>query len=120
MRLGERSVKIIKTFRASLFESFLNHANAAKCQSLLGRVFADRKPRAAESVLKIGRTAVLGRMSVRSIRILDERFILVLFEDFTPEKKQLALNRKQQEALRREVNERQLSEQAARRSECEV
>jgi PAS domain S-box-containing protein len=95
-----------------------NNSKATKAQSLIEGVFADRKPRVAEAMLKIGDTTIWGRMSFRSIRIKDERFILVLLEDLTSEKKQLALNRKQQETLQSEITERQLSEQAARQSEA--
>lgn len=95
-----------------------NESNVGKAQSLIQEVFADRKPRIAEAALKIGKNTIWGRMSFRSIRILKERFILVLLEDLTPEKKQLALNRKQQETLQREIAERRLSEQAVRESEA--
>lgn len=94
-----------------------NPSSATKVQSLIEQVFADRKPRVWEIVLKIAANTIWGRMSLRSIRILDERFVLILLEDLTLEKKRLAVNRKQQEALRHEIAERQLSEDAARKSE---
>ena len=97
---------------------YQNDSSAMRAQSLIDDVFADRKPRIAEALLKIGKNSIWGRMTFRSIRILNERFILVLLEDLTLEKKQLALNRKQHEALQREISDRQLSEKAARESEA--
>lgn len=95
-----------------------NDSNAIRAQSLIRNVFADRKPRMAKALLKIGKNSIWGRMSFRSIRILNEQLILVLLEDLTPEKKQLELNRLQHEALQREIADRQVSEQAARESEA--
>ncbi len=94
-----------------------DNSKAVEAQSLLQRVLSDRKPRVAETMLKVGDNTIWGRMSFRSIRIRGERFILLLLEDLTAEKKQLALNRRQQETLQSEITERQFSEQAARQSE---
>ncbi len=90
---------------------------ATKAQDLLERVFADRKPRIKETGLKIRGTKMWGRMTLRSVRILEKRFMLVLIEDLTAERRQLILNRKQRDLLKEEIAERRLSEKALRESE---
>ena len=88
-----------------------------KAESILALVSADRRPRTAEARLKIGQNGMWGRLTFRSIRIFQERFILVLIEDLTREKTQLVLNKNQREALHREIEQRKLSEAALRESE---
>jgi PAS domain-containing protein len=74
----------------------------AKVESLLEAVFSDRKPRVGEGTLRIEAAAVWARMTFRSIRIMKERFVLVLVEDLTREKIQLHEN----ELLRRDLERR--------------
>jgi hypothetical protein len=73
-----------------------------KAESLLQGVFSDRKPRVGEGRLKIEEAVVWARMTFRSIRIMNERFVLVLVEDLTREKIQLHEN----ELLRRDLERR--------------
>lgn len=84
------------------FCSLLPHdADAKRVRSIVEEVFSKRKPRVAEGLLSIDESRRWARMTFRSIRIMDQRFILVLFEDLTQQKKQLILSRKQEEELRR-------------------
>ncbi len=73
-----------------------------KADLLLQRVFSDRKPRVGEGTLRIEDAMVWARMTFRSIRVMNERFVLVLVEDLTREKIQLHEN----ELLRRELERR--------------
>lgn len=100
-----------------------------KAQAVLGRVFSDRKPRVSEGPLRIEDSIVWARMTFRPIRIVNERFVLVLVEDLTRETMQLHENemlrqelekrveartaelRKTNENLKREVAERTRAEQ---------
>jgi len=75
---------------------------AESAQSVLQRVFLDRTPRICEGILKIGQATVWARMTFRAIRIMRERFVLVLVEDLTREKVQLREN----EMLRKELEKR--------------
>jgi PAS domain-containing protein len=85
------------------FASLLGGQEAAKkAGSLLRGLFSDRKPRVGEGRLRIEDAMVWGRMTFRSIRIMDERFVLVLVEDLTREKIQLNEN----ELLRRDLEKR--------------
>jgi PAS domain-containing protein len=85
------------------FASLLEGQGAAKeADSLLQGVFSDRKPRVGEGTLRIEDAMVWARMTFRAIRIMNERFVLVLVEDLTREKIQLHEN----ELLRRELEKR--------------
>jgi PAS domain-containing protein len=85
------------------FASLLGGQGAAKkAESLLRGLFSDRKPRVGEGRLRIEDAMVWGRMTFRSIRVMDERFVLVLVEDLTREKIQLNEN----ELLRRDLEKR--------------
>jgi hypothetical protein len=85
------------------FASLLGGQGAAKkAESLLQGLFSDRKPRVGEGTLRIEDAMVWARMTFRSIRVMNERFVLVLVEDLTREKIQLHEN----ELLRRELEKR--------------
>jgi hypothetical protein len=75
---------------------------AERAQSVLQRVFSDRTPRICEGILKIDQATVWARMTFRAIRVMRERFVLVLVEDLTREKVQLREN----EMLRKELEKR--------------
>lgn len=79
---------------------------ADKTLALLRRVFKTRKPLTAEAILEIHRKRIWARLNLRAVRIASERFVLVLIEDVTAEKRQLELNRrrdKESEELRRDL-----------------
>jgi len=75
---------------------------AETAQSVLERVFSDRKARIGEGMLRVDNAMLWARMTFRSIRIMNERFVIVLVEDLTREKVQLHEN----EILRQELEER--------------
>jgi PAS domain-containing protein len=78
---------------------------ADKTQALLEKAFAIRKPQTAEAILEMGNKRIWARLHLRSVRIGLERHLLVLIEDVTHEKRQLALNRRQNAEFRRIRNE---------------
>ncbi len=85
------------------FASLLGGPSAAEtAQSVLQQVFSDRKARMGEGMLRIDNAMLWARMTFRSIRIMNERFVIVLIEDLTREKVQLREN----EVLRLELEER--------------
>jgi PAS domain-containing protein len=67
---------------------------ANKTLSLLDRVFRTRKPLSAEAILEIHRRRIWTRLHLRAVKISSSRYVLVLIEDVTEEKKQLALNKR--------------------------
>jgi PAS domain S-box-containing protein len=96
---------------------FCNPATANKAQELVQTVYNNRKQRVCEAWLTTATHRRWGRMSLRSIRIMEERFVLVLLEDLTSEHEQLILRQQHQEELQREINERKRSELALADSE---
>lgn len=84
---------------------FPNSTASRKARSLLAEIFSTRRPQVAEASLQIGENQIWGRVTFRSIRIMDQRFVLVLVEDLTQQKKQLLLSRRQEEGLRLYRNE---------------
>jgi len=70
-----------------LFSCFFPKASVArKVQAILEDVFSSRKPVVANGTLEIGDYTIWARMTFRSIRIMEERFILLLVEDLTADK----------------------------------
>lgn len=103
----------------SPFSSLFPESSAAqKAQSVIQAVFDDRKPRGFSARLHICSTRIWGRFTLRSIRIMNERFVLGLLEDLTRETEQLILNQKHQRLLQREITERRASEDALKQSEA--
>lgn len=85
------------------FVSLLAGPAAVKsARSILEQVFSDRRPRVGEGTIKINNSLIWARVTFRPIRIMKERFVLVLFEDLTREIAQLRVN----ETLRVELEER--------------
>ncbi len=107
------------------FSNLFPHPNTAKeVKSLMKEVFSTGKTRSIEGTLAIGQGRIWGRMTFRSIRMGKERFILVLVEDLTAERKQLLVKQKHQEEtlktteqLRGEIRELKQAKEELRRSE---
>ena len=78
---------------------FRDHSAREQAQSLLEKLFSNRKSLVREAALRIGNRTVWGRLTLRSIRIFKDRFALVLVEDLTAEKTQYALIEKQTERV---------------------
>ncbi len=68
-------------------------------RTMVEATFSTRKPRVITATIRLHGEEVSGRIHLRSLRMGDDRFILVLVEDLTLEKKQLLLNRQHQEEL---------------------
>lgn len=95
----------------------------ASVEKALQEVIGERKPNVIETRLKIGATNIWARITLRSIRIVDKRAVLALFEDLTTERKQYLAVAKQRanlkrtnEALETEVKRRKEVEAKLRRS----
>jgi len=115
----------------SLTDFFPNPAQAQQVQDLLEATFADRKPRTRKVALNTRFRQLWGRMHLRALRVGVRRYLLVLYQDLTPEKEQLNLQKKYSEDLQkahdelekrvearttelRQANEKLLSEMAER------
>jgi putative nucleotidyltransferase with HDIG domain len=69
------------------------------------KTFSTRKPQVVEGVIRKDKGNMWGRMHFRSVRVLDERLVLVQVEDLTPEKSRLILNARHQRELRHSIAE---------------
>jgi DNA-binding CsgD family transcriptional regulator len=97
-------------FQSAKFSELIPHQKTADLiVSVLREVFATRKPQIREAILKMGESRIWARLTFRSIRIMRERFLLVMVEDLTAEKEKLALLKQHQRELtkaRDELEER--------------
>jgi two-component sensor histidine kinase len=66
---------------------------------MLESVLATRHSQTGQAILELDGTKIWGRLTFQSIRVLQQRFVLVLIENLTPEIHQLQRN----EELRREL-----------------
>jgi two-component system, cell cycle sensor histidine kinase and response regulator CckA len=73
---------------------FPDSKEAARAQELIDSILVDRKPKYLEGVLTILRNRIWGKMHLRSIRVSEQRLILILVEDLTAEKRRAVLNEK--------------------------
>ena len=89
------------------FSSLFPDAVAAdQVQTLAETVFSIRQTQILEAVVTISDRPIWGRVHIRSLRWGSDPWLLILIEDLTLEKKQLALQRKLGQELRRRVEER--------------
>ncbi|MBI4962842.1 MAG: PAS domain S-box protein [Desulfomonile tiedjei] len=84
---------------------FPNPAQAQQVQDLMEITFADRKPRTRKLALNTRLGQRWGRMHLRSLRVGSRRYILVLYQDLTPEKEQITLQKKFAEELQKAHDE---------------
>jgi two-component system, cell cycle sensor histidine kinase and response regulator CckA len=113
-RIGPGYEKILGTLFSSVFP---DPSHAQEAQAALEKVFSTRKPQIFEGMIRIGEGRIWGRVTLRSIRMMDSRLVLVLVEDLSPEKKQLALKHKLNEELRQEIARRERAEREVAQSE---
>jgi diguanylate cyclase (GGDEF)-like protein/PAS domain S-box-containing protein len=85
---------------------FPGRSSAKRAQSILQEVFSTRTPRVIEATVEIAKSRMRGRITFRSIRIAEERAVLVLFEDLTTERTLLHETRRHREELEKRVEER--------------
>jgi two-component system cell cycle sensor histidine kinase/response regulator CckA len=122
--------------RTAFYELIPDAAAKQEARSTIDQVFLTRKSIVTEMVLQIEGSRIWGRLTFRSIRMSDERLVLVLVEDLTRERHQLKVNerlraelekrvlerteqlRRTNEQLRQEVFERRKAEDALRESEA--
>lgn len=72
---------------------------AKKAEALLDQVFEAKKARVSGAVLEIEGNRIWSRLHLRSIHIGADKWLIVLVEDTTPEKRQLLLTRRHREEL---------------------
>ena len=97
-------------------ELFLEAFSAKEALSVLEGVFSTRKGGFSEAVIKIDNVGIWGRMHFRSVRMGQDRWVFLLIEDLSPEKKQPSMNQLQQEEVLKARNE--LEGHVARTHSC--
>jgi len=102
-RISVEEGRLAGTSFARLFDSTVAGSRA---ESILQEVFSTRKPKVLEALLNVQQKRSWVRMTLRVLRIMDVRLVLVLIEDLTREKRQLQENQKLQKDLERLVLER--------------
>ncbi len=87
-------------------------ADASKANEILKMVFSQRKTRVGEGAVELGANSIWGRINFRPIRIGNKRFVLVLIEDLSLEKKHLLLIERHKELIRqaRDTFEKELKQ----------
>jgi diguanylate cyclase (GGDEF)-like protein/PAS domain S-box-containing protein len=86
--------------RAPFWTVLVRSTDQDRCRECLAAITIERKPQVMEAVLSLGEKRIWGRLHMRAVRMGAERFILVLVEDLTAEKKQSALSRKYAASLK--------------------
>lgn len=85
----------------SLPSFFPKAEHAEELMSLLRKVFLNRKPQLTAAMIDFGEKTLWGRIHLTSLRLWQERSVLVLIEDLTLEKKQLLLQKRHKDDLRK-------------------
>ena len=98
---------------------FPDPVGARKARRVLEHVFESRVSKIIEDFLRIGERGIWARTSFRSIRVGRDRYILVLVEDLSAEKKRVSLEQRHNRLLREEISRRKEAEDALRKSEVQ-
>jgi DNA-binding CsgD family transcriptional regulator/uncharacterized FlaG/YvyC family protein len=81
---------------------FSSSSNDGKIQSIVEEVFSTRRPKVVTVPLFAEKTgATWSRITFRSVRIIQQRFLLALIEDLSSEKRQLAVSKEHEAELQR-------------------
>jgi PAS domain S-box-containing protein len=83
-----------------------DQSGADRLDAVIQSVFNDRKSRLVEGAFRIGKARIWGRVTFRAIRVLCERFALVLVEDLTNERRRFQENLKLRQELEIRVRDR--------------
>lgn len=96
-----------RQLRGARFSDLIpDRAAKERTAQALDNVFNGRRPHVIEVILRLAHGYVYARITLRSIRVGKDRFVLLLLEDLTAEKVQLEENRRLREELERRVAER--------------
>ncbi len=91
--------------RKPFADLFPRKAHSDACKLMVEDVLTTRRTREMTTLLQLNERKMWGRLHLRSIRTGQERFVLVMIQDLTLEKKQLILTRQHREELRKTHNQ---------------
>jgi PAS domain S-box-containing protein len=72
-----------------------------KTQALIERAFETRQPQLSEAILEIEKKKIWARLHLRSVKLGLDRYILLIIEDLTSDKKELVLTQRHDEKYRK-------------------
>ena len=125
-RISSDYMKFDGSSFADLFHSSLLKERA---HSLIELIFSDRKSRSWEASFECARKRIWGRFSFRPVRIMAQRFLMVIIEDLTQKNTQLEQNTMLKNELEVKVHRRTaqlaeanelLTKEISRREEVEA
>ncbi len=88
------------------FGVLFSRPNAIReAEEILHVIFSTRRPGEIQSSVEIGGNRIWARMTFRSLRIGDSRFVLVVFENLSAEKSELALERRLRDQIEKAKGE---------------
>lgn len=90
-KISPNSQSILGAPFSSLFP---DPKESRSAQAIAEQVFRERKPLVKTSLMRIDTHKIWARVYLRSVRIGNERWLLILVEDLTNEKRQIILNEK--------------------------
>lgn len=102
---NEASGRVMDKFHEMVFSAFtgifVRRKDKENALQALRKVFRERSEQVIEAGFGTKGNRMWGRMHMRSIRIGAERFVLVLVQDLTPEKRQVVMTKKYTEELQK-------------------
>jgi len=115
---GKGLGKQYKSVQGRPFSDLVPNASAARqVAALMMDVFESARPRVIKAVMAAGRRAIWARMHVQGFALGAAKFLIVLLDDVTSEKRKLLFTQRRQEELEQEVDTRRRAEEAIRSSE---
>lgn len=102
---GKISPNYEKILGESFSSLFPTPSSVREAQSLIENIFLSRQSQVVESMLQLDDSRIWARMNFRSLRVGSVRSVLLLIEDLSPEKKQLIINQRYQDELRKARDE---------------
>ncbi len=84
---------------APLSSIFSGLEEAVKFDTLIEKVFSERKPVISNATMNLGKGPLWARTHMRSVRVGTARFVLLMVEDLTLERQQLLLTKKHEQEL---------------------
>jgi PAS domain S-box-containing protein len=102
-RLSPDYQKAIGSAFAGLFSDV---SEAASAQEAVSSIFTTSRQSVLNATIRISQTSMWGRLTLRPIRLQDEKLAMVIVEDLTSERRQILIEQKHNKLLATEVDKR--------------
>ncbi|MFZ5866321.1 MAG: PAS domain S-box protein [Thermodesulfobacteriota bacterium] len=115
---GKMIGKSYESIKGRPFSDLIPNASAGReVEALMKDVFVSARPRVIKAVMAAGRRAIWARMHIQGFALGAAKFLIVLLDDVTSEKRKLLFTQRRRDELEQEVDFRKRAEQAIRSSE---